>query len=69
MTFLLSSSSWLRKQPRSQGLSGAGEKENLVGAGHVSQSKQVDQGRGASLSTLCNFFFVQNEAHASYARE
>ena len=47
------------RQPRSQGLSGAGEKEILVGAGHVSQTKKVDQGMGTSVSTVCkNFFFV-----------
>ena len=46
------------RQPRSHGLSGAGEKETLVGAGHVSQTKKVDQGMGTSVSTVCNFFFV-----------
>ena len=58
-------------QPRSQGLSVAGEKETLVGAGHMPQSKKVGKGRGTSLSTLCKIFFclIQNEAHASYARE
>ena len=45
------------RQPRSQGLSRAGEKETLVGAGHVSQTKKVDQGMGTSASTVCNFFF------------
>ena len=45
------------RQPRSQGLSRAGEKETLVGAGHVSQTKKVDRGMGTSVSTVCNFFF------------
>ena len=55
----------LNLQPRSQGLSGAGQKETLVGAGHVSPRIKVDQGRGTSFSTLCKNFVLSNPKSGS----